>query len=155
MSKTPFEFFGTETIPVAAHPVWLTLQNPKLLSNLIPGIERIEQTGPTSYAFEARLKLGIIKPVLSGTVSYTDVLPDHQVGMKVEQFSKAGSSTLDVLIRLESCSPDETEVNYRVSGLADGLLAKAGVKALEKLSETAIRKFIDSLDDLIRQQQTA
>jgi len=46
-------------------------------------------------------------------------------------------------------------VNYRVSGLADGLLAKAGVKALEKLSETAIRKFIDSLDDLIRQQQTA
>ncbi|MCB0602626.1 MAG: hypothetical protein KDC28_15420 [Saprospiraceae bacterium] len=155
MSKTPFEFNGTETIPVAAHPVWLTLQNPKLLGELIPGIERMDQTGESSYAFEARVKLGIIKPVLSGTVTYTDVLPDQQVGMKVEQHSKVGSSSLDVLIWLESCEPDETEVSYQVTGLADGLLAKAGVKALEKLSQTAIRKFIDALDDLIRQQEIA
>ena len=155
MSKTPFEFFGSETLPVASHKVWVTLQNPVILQQLIPGIERLEKTTVDTYEFTARIKLSILKPALSGRVTYTDVLPENQLGLRIEQHSKVGSAHMDVLIRLESCAAEETELNYRVQGTADGLIAKAGVKALEKLSGTAIQKFIESLDDLIRQQELA
>ena len=63
---------GEHTFRISRDQVWAGLQDPKILAAAVPGVRRLDPTGPDEYEITVDVGVGSVKGTYEGTFALTD-----------------------------------------------------------------------------------
>lgn len=138
-----------------AHPrerIYALLLDPSVLARLLPGVEKLEATGPDQYAIVVQLGVGAIRGTYTGKVALTDLHPPESFRLVGEAKGgpgwAKGQATLSLLAEGEGA-----RVVARGEAQIGGAIATVGQRMVEGVAKSMAHEFFQSLDRELAGQQ--
>src|SRR5216684_2268344 len=132
---------GEQTLSAPRERVWDLFNDPKRLSRLIPGCEKLEVLGPDEYAGTINVGIAAVKGVYSGTLKLEDKRPPEHYKMIVDGKGKQGfirgSGTLDLV----AVDANHTLVKYVGDVQVGGPLMQVGQRMIESAAKMMLGQF--------------
>jgi hypothetical protein len=138
-----------------AHPrerIYALLLDPAVLERLLPGVEKLEATGPDQYAVVVQLGVGAIRGTYTGKVQLTDLHPPE--GYRLVGEAKGtpgwakGSATLTLVPEGAG-----TRIVARGDAQIGGAIATVGQRMMEGVAKSMANEFFQSIDRELAGQQ--
>jgi carbon monoxide dehydrogenase subunit G len=139
---------GSYTIDAPRDQVWSALNDMEVLARIVPGCERLVQTGENEY--EGAVKIGIqsIKGSYSGKIRLEDIQPPHHYKLVASGRSSNGvvdgSGTVDLVEQ-----DGKTILTYGGDAQIGGTLASVGQRLIEGASKQMINQSLKALVEQI------
>jgi uncharacterized protein len=139
---------GTYTINAPQDQVWAALNDIEVLARIVPGCERLEQTGENE--FQGTVKIGIqsIKGTYNGRIRLEDIQPPRHYRLVANGKSANGvvdgSGTVDLVEQ-----DGKTLLSYTGDAQIGGTLASVGQRLIEGASRQMINQSLKALADQI------
>lgn len=133
---------------VLNHPrelVWAAMLDPQVLSRLIPGIEKFEETAPDKYSVVAKLGVPTVKGTYSGTVEIVDRKQPSSYRLRGEGRGAPGWAKGECLMTLTDADGG-TKVSAKAQAAVGGTIAGVGQRMMEGVGKAMAREFFESLD---------
>ncbi len=132
---------GEVVLPADRLTVWAKLNDPDALKSCVGLIESMERTGPDSFAFVVRVKLGPLGVAFRGRIVLSHV--DPSVGYRINAEGEGGlagraGGFADVAL---SDRPDGTLLVYAVEVDLGGRLASMGARVMDGVAQKAADRF--------------
>ena len=131
-----------------AHPreqIWGLLLDPAVLARLLPGVEKLEATGPDQYAVVVKLGVGAIRGSYTGKVALTDLHPPESFRLAGEAKGGPGWAKGQATLSLLSEGAG-ARVLARGDVQIGGAIATAGQRMLEGVVKSMAHQFFQSID---------
>jgi uncharacterized protein len=135
----------SETLKYSSEVIWKALLDPKVLSRLIPGVEKFDEIGPDKYAVTAKLGLPSVQGVYSGVVEIFDKNEPSSYKLRGDGKGTQGWVKGDVQITL-TAGDGETKVNAKAQAAVGGAIAGVGQRMMEGISKSMARDFFTALN---------
>lgn len=149
------ELKGSHIVEANPEILWKMLMDTDLLSKIIPGISKLEKTGPTSYKSVLEIKAGPISTSFTGNAQMEDIIEQKKFTLKMQQSNKMGNANSIMKIELKRVSDTETEVMFDGEVKITGLLGSLGEKALSGVANMLTKQFFVNLDHELAKQQAS
>lgn len=139
---------GSYTIDAPRDQVWFALNDMEILARIVPGCERLVQTGENEY--EGTVKIGIqsIKGSYSGKIRLEDIQAPHHYKLVASGRSSNGvvdgSGTVDLVEQ-----DGKTVLTYGGDAQIGGTLASVGQRLIEGASKQMINQSLKALVEQI------
>jgi uncharacterized protein len=137
---------GEQTLPGPRERVWALLNDPRRLSRLIPGCEKLDVISPTEYAGTINVGIASVKGVYSGKLKLEEVRPPEHYKMVVDGKGKQGfmrgSGTLD----LAADGANQTRVTYGGDVQIGGPLVQVGQRVIDSAAKMMVGQFFAAAD---------
>jgi carbon monoxide dehydrogenase subunit G len=143
---------GSYVLDAPREEVWAALNDIEVLARVVPGCERLEQTGEHEY--EGTVKIGIqsIKGTYSGKIRLEDVQPPHHYKLVASGRSANGvvdgSGTVDLLEQ-----DGKTILTYSGDVAIGGTLASVGQRLIEGASRQLINQSLKALAEQVSRRR--
>jgi carbon monoxide dehydrogenase subunit G len=143
---------GSYTLDAPRDEVWAALNDIDVLARVVPGCERLEQTGEHEY--EGTVKIGIqsIKGAYSGKIRLEDVQPPHHYKLVASGRSANGvvdgSGTVDLLEQ-----DGKTILTYSGDVAIGGTLASVGQRLIEGASRQLLNQSLKALAEQVSRRR--
>jgi carbon monoxide dehydrogenase subunit G len=132
-------------LPHPRERVYGLLVDPAALARLLPGVEKLEPTGPDQYAVVVQLGVGTIRGTYTGKVALTDQRPPEGYRLVGEARGTPGwakgSATLELLAEAAG-----TKIAAKGDVQIGGAIASVGQRMIEGVAKSMAREFFQSLD---------
>ena len=133
--------------------IYALLLNPAVLERLLPGVEKLEATGPDQYAVVVQLGVGAIRGTYTGKVALTDLHPPESFRLAGEAKGgpgwAKGQATLSLLAEGEG-----TRIVAQGDVQIGGAIATVGQRMLDGVAKSMAHEFFQSLDRELAGQAT-
>jgi carbon monoxide dehydrogenase subunit G len=139
---------GTYTIDAPQEQVWAALNDIEVLARIVPGCERLDQTGENEY--EGTVKIGIqaIKGTYSGRIRIEDIQPPHHY--KLVASGRSANGVVDGAGTVDLAEQDgKTVLTYGGDAQIGGMLASVGQRLIEGASKQMINQSLKALVEQI------
>lgn len=139
---------GSYTIDAPQEQVWAALNDMHVLARIVPGCERLEQTGENE--FEGTVKIGIqtIKGTYNGRIRLEDIQPPHHY--KLIASGRSANGVVDGAGTVDLSEEDgKTLLKYSGDAQIGGMLASVGQRLIEGASKQMINQSIKALVEQI------
>ncbi|MDQ2998258.1 MAG: carbon monoxide dehydrogenase subunit G [Chloroflexota bacterium] len=139
---------GTYTIDAPRDQVWFALNDMEILARIVPGCERLVQTGENEY--EGTVKIGIqsIKGSYSGKIRLEDIQAPHHY--KLVASGRSSNGVVDGSGTVDLAEQDgKTVLTYGGDALIGGTLASVGQRLIEGASKQMINQSLKALVEQI------
>jgi len=125
--------------------VWTAINNPEVLKRCIPGCEDIEATSDTELQAKIVLKVGPVKALFKGTVTYENVEEPESLTLSGQgSAGVAGQAKGSADVTLTEVE-EGTELSYTVRVQISGKIAQLGSRLIDSTAKKLTRQFFDSL----------
>jgi carbon monoxide dehydrogenase subunit G len=139
---------GSYTIDAPRDQVWAALNDIEVLARVVPGCERLEQTGENE--FEGQVKIGIqsIRGTYSGKIRLQDIQPPTHY--KLVASGKSANGVVDGAgtVDLEE-QGEKTLLRYGGEAQIGGVLASVGQRLIEGASKQLINQSLKALAEQV------
>ena len=152
---TRMELKGSRIIDANPEILWKMLMDAELLSKIIPGISKLEKTGPTSYKSILEIKAGPISTSFTGDAQMEDIIEQKKFTLKMQQSNKMGNANSIMKIELKPVNGTETEVTFDGGVKITGLLGSMGEKVLADVANMLTKQFFANLDHELAKRQAS
>jgi carbon monoxide dehydrogenase subunit G len=142
---------GSYTIDAPREQVWAALNDIDVLARVVPGCERLDQTGENE--FEGQVKIGIqsIKGTYSGKIRLEDVTPPSHY--KLVAHGKSANGVVDGAGTGDLEEQDgKTLLRYGGEAQIGGVLASVGQRLIEGASRQLINQSLKALTEQVAQR---
>ena len=139
---------GSYTIDAPRDQVWAALNDMEVLARIVPGCERLVQTGENEY--EGSVKIGIqsIKGSYSGKIRLEDIQPPHHY--KLVASGRSSNGVVDGSGSVDLAEQDgKTVLTYGGDAQIGGTLASVGQRLIEGASKQMINQSLKALVEQI------
>jgi carbon monoxide dehydrogenase subunit G len=139
---------GSYTIDAPRDQVWSALNDMEVLARIVPGCERLVQTGENEY--EGTVKIGIqsIKGSYSGKIRLEDIQPPHHY--KLVASGRSSNGVVDGSGSVDLAEQDgKTVLTYGGDAQIGGTLASVGQRLIEGASKQMINQSLKALVEQI------
>ena len=139
---------GSYTIDAPRDQVWTALNDMEVLARIVPGCERLVQTGENE--FEGTVKIGIqsIKGSYSGKIRLEDIQPPHHY--KLVASGRSSNGVVDGSGSVDLAEQDgKTVLTYGGDAQIGGTLASVGQRLIEGASKQMINQSLKALVEQI------
>jgi uncharacterized protein len=139
---------GSYTIDAPRDQVWAALNDMEVLARIVPGCERLVQTGENEY--EGTVKIGIqsIKGSYSGKIRLEDIQPPHHY--KLVAAGRSSNGVVDGSGSVDLAEQDgKTVLTYGGDAQIGGTLASVGQRLIEGASKQMINQSLKALVEQI------
>jgi carbon monoxide dehydrogenase subunit G len=139
---------GSYTIDAPREQVWAALNDMEVLARIVPGCERLVQTGENEY--EGTVKIGIqsIKGSYSGKIRLEDIQPPHHY--KLVASGRSSNGVVDGSGSVDLAEQDgKTVLTYGGDAQIGGTLASVGQRLIEGASKQMINQSLKALVEQI------
>jgi len=139
---------GSYTIDAPRDQVWSALNDMEVLARIVPGCERLVQTGENEY--EGTVKIGIqsIKGSYSGKIRLEDIQPPHHY--KLVASGRSSNGVVDGAGTVDLAEQDgKTVLTYGGDAQIGGTLASVGQRLIEGASKQMINQSLKALVEQI------
>ena len=142
---------GSYTLDAPRQVVWEALNDMEILARIVPGCQRLEQTGENEY--EGTLKIGIqaIKGTYTGKIRLQDIQPPSHY--KLIANGRSSNGVIDGVGSVDLEEQDgKTVLKYGGDADIGGTLASVGQRLIEGASRQLINQSLKALAEQIRQR---
>jgi hypothetical protein len=129
--------------------VWDTLMDPDVLASVLPGCEKLEQTGENEYQGALEIKIGPVQGKFMGKVQLEDIQKPDSYTMKVN--GQGASGFVNATGHLALAPADgNTNVTYEGDANVGGRLAAVGQRLVESSAKAIIKQSLDGLNEAVK-----
>ena len=129
--------------------VFSALNDPQVLTKVIPGCESLEKISDTEFSAVVVTKVGPIKARFNGTVELSDLVPPESYTITGQgEGGAAGFAKGAAHIHLIE-NGDQTTMKYTVEVDVGGKLAQAGGRLLEGVARKMSKQFFEQFDSIL------
>jgi hypothetical protein len=121
--------------------VWQAITDPDIVAPCVPGCEKVEILGPTTYLANVKVKVGPIKAEFRLNVEVTKEVLSISKG---EEGSKASVVQAENILRLIEIDANTTEVYYSSEVAIVGRLGKFGFGIMKKKAAALGKEFAEA-----------
>lgn len=141
---------GSYSFDAPQEVVWEAVQDPHVLSRVLPGCERLEQVGENEYEGEINIRVGPVQGNFAGTVRLSDIQPPHSYTLELEGQGRPGYVKGAGQLRLESAGDGKTTLHYNGEAQLSGRIASVGQRLMDSSARSITRQGLESLDKQIQ-----
>jgi carbon monoxide dehydrogenase subunit G len=141
---------GSYTFEAPPETVWEMLQNPTVLTSVLPGCESLEEVGENQYEGELNIKVGPVQGKFKGRVEMHDLEPIDGFTLAVDGRGNSGFVKATAKVGLEGAG-DSTIMNYDSDAQVGGRIASVGQRLLDSSARSIIQQSLDGLHALMKQ----
>ncbi len=139
------------------HPierVWDVLLDPEVLKRALPGVEKLESTGPDTFSVVMNLGVAAVKGRYTGTLSITDKQPPSSYRLEGEGKGAPGWTKGTALLTLTS-DGSGTRVVAKGDAQVGGTIAGVGQRMMEGIAKSMGRDFFAALERVLAEEAPA
>lgn len=136
---------GSYTFSAPREEVWRLLHDPATLRRIIPGCERLEETGEDTYAADIKLGLAGVKGDYSGTVRISDKQEPERYRLQGEGRGKPGFAKGDGVVELSAEPDGTTTMRYSADAQVGGPVAGIGQRLIEGAAKSIVNQSLKAL----------
>lgn len=140
---------GSYTFDAPQDVVWDAVQDPNVLSQVLPGCERLEQIGQDEYEGEINIRVGPVQGTFKGTVKLSEITPPHSYQLSLEGQGRPGFVKGAGELRL-SAQGEQTVLRYNGEAQLSGRIASVGQRLVDSTARSITRQGLESLDRQIQ-----
>jgi len=129
--------------------VWETLMDPDVLASVLPGCEKLEQTGENEYQGALEIKIGPVQGKFMGKVQLEDIQKPDSYTMKVNGQGASGFVNATGHLSLAPANGN-TNVTYEGDANVGGRLAAVGQRLVESSAKAIIKQSLDGLNEAVK-----
>jgi carbon monoxide dehydrogenase subunit G len=139
---------GTYTIDAPQEQVWAALNDIEVLARIVPGCERLDQTGENEYQGTVKIGIQAIKGTYSGRIRIEDIQPPHHY--KLVASGRSATGVVDGSGTVDLAEQDgKTVLTYGGDAQIGGVLASVGQRLIEGASKQMINQSLKALVEQI------
>lgn len=143
---------GEITLPAPRQRVWDLFNDPRRLSRLIPGCEKLEQLAPDEFAGTINVGIAAVKGAYTGKLKLDEIRPPEHYKMNVDGKGKQGfmrgSGAMDFLPR--DGDPNQTLVKYSGDVQIGGTLMQVGQRVIDSAAKMMMGQFFAAAEAELR-----
>lgn len=128
--------------------VWESFFDPELLARIMPGCDRLEQTGENEYEGIMKIRVGPVQGDFRGTVQLSELNPPHGYHMAVNGRGPAGIVRGEGDVQLQA-TDSGTRLEYGGQAQISGRIATVGQRLMESSANAIARQSLENLDKQI------
>jgi uncharacterized protein len=133
--------------------VWAALEDPQMLANALPGVKRLDVTGPDEYALTVSVGVGSVKGTYDGTFRITDKLEGESCAVRANASGGPGSVEAVAQMRMRDGESGGALLTYEADANVTGPLAGVGQRLIGSAAKRTTREFLEGLDRQIQSPQ--
>ncbi|MCK5923384.1 MAG: carbon monoxide dehydrogenase subunit G, partial [Methylococcales bacterium] len=145
---------GEYTFNYPKQAVWDALQDPAVLASVMPGCEKLEETGKNQYLGIMKIRMGTLSGKFKGQITLTDLNPPNSYGMKMKGSGSLGRVDGEGTIELVA-DGDNTTMRYDGDARVSGKLAGVGQRMMERSTKAIVKQSLDGLHKQVKARQVA
>ena len=142
------EVTGEHKFDAPREAVWKALLDPKALQASMPGCEKFEEVGPSSYDLTIKVGIAAIKGTYSGNVRVADPVENQSYRLVVQGSGKPGTVQGDATLSLSDAAGG-TLVKYVGDVKAQGAIARLGSRLLGGAAKLMIGQFMKAMEQQV------
>jgi len=124
--------------------VWRYLTDPEMLALVLPGCEKLEETGPNQYRLAMQMRIGPMRGTMDGKISISEIVELESYTIHLEGKGAAGLIFANGKVRLAE-NDSGTELTYTGEAKLGGRLASVGGRLAGATARTIIRGSLEGL----------
>ncbi len=139
---------GTYKFNADPERVWDALLDPAVVSDCIPGVQKITTVAPDSYEIEVGVKVGVFSGSFNGTMEISDREHLSSYRMKVTGIGPMTNLAGDALVSLTP-DGDGTSVTFDGDVTVTGALARVGQRFMSSAAKSQFDRFFERLQEKV------
>lgn len=139
------EISGEHRFAAPREAVYRAMLDPVALQASMPGCEKFEEVGPSSYDLTIKVGIAAIKGTYSGNVKVADPVENASYRLVVQGSGKPGQVQGDAKLELSDDGP-ATVVRYTGDVKAQGAIARLGSRLLGGAAKLMIGQFMKNME---------
>ena len=142
---------GTYKFEAPIEKIWSALQSPEILSNCIPGCEKLDSEGENSYLLSMKVNVASVTGKYTGKVSIKDISFPDQYTMEVEGKGSGGTVKATGVLHFSE-SNGLTTVNVEGEARVSGIVARVGQRIIGGASKMLMNQFFGCVTDKVEER---
>lgn len=143
------EIEGTYEIGAPPELVWEMILDPDILSRVVPGCDKLEQTGDNEYRGKMRIRIGPVDGVYQGTLKLSDMRPLEGFHLAVNGRGASGNVRGEGDVHLEATASGRTILRYEGEGEISGRIATVSQRLTQSSASAITKQCLNNLDQQI------
>jgi carbon monoxide dehydrogenase subunit G len=144
---------GEHAFASSRERVWAALEDPQMLANALPGVKRLDVTGPDEYAITVTVGVGSVKGTYDGTFRMTDKQAPDACAVRANARGGPGSVEAVAHMRMRDGENGGALLSYEADANVTGPLAGVGQRLIGSAAKRTTREFLEGLDRQIQTPQ--
>lgn len=140
---------GSYTFEAPQQTAWETLQNPTVLTAVLPGCDRLEEVGDHKWEGDLEVKVGPVQGKFKGRVGMHDLVEPDSFNLSVDGQGSTGFVQATAKVNLEA-DGDKTIMHYDSDAQVGGRIASVGQRLLDSSAKAIIQQSLDGLHELMK-----
>lgn len=136
---------GHHVVPGSREQVWAALNDPAVLTRVIPGLKALTPKGEDAYDATIELAVGPVKGAYQGTAHITDKVVPEKMTLTVEGGGKPGTIKATSVLTLET-QGDATLVRYASEAQVTGILLSVGHRLIPGVARQLAGQFFSGIE---------
>ncbi len=134
--------------------VWTNVQNPEVLAAIMPGCEKLVETGENEYQGILKIRVGPVQGKFNGKIKLSDINAPQSYTITVDGKGAPGFIKGSGTLRLEA-DGDSTILHYDGDAHVGGRLASVGQRLLDSSAKAIVRQSLEGLGQHVQNQMMA
>jgi uncharacterized protein len=139
---------GEHAFAVPREQVWAALHDPRMLAGALPGVRRLEATGPGAYAITVDVGVGSVRGAYDGTFALGDEQPPEACTVRASASGRPGSVETVARMRMDE-RDGGARLSYEADATVTGPLAGVGQRLVGGAARRTTEQFLAALEALI------
>lgn len=135
---------GSYTFDAPRDLVWEMFFDPEVLARTMPGCEKLDRIGDTSFEGRMRVQVGPVQGIFKGTVVLSDLQKPESYHMQVDGQGPSGFMKGEGDIQLEE-NDDGTVMHYVGEAQVGGRIAQVGQRLMDSSARAIVKQSLDNL----------
>jgi uncharacterized protein len=137
---------GEHALASPREQVWSALNDPQMLADALPGISRLDVTGPDEYAITVSVGVGSVKGSYDGTIRLTDKQEPEACTVRANAAGAPGSVDVVARMRMRDGDGGGALLSYEADANVTGPLAGVGQRLIGGAARKTTKEFLGALD---------
>lgn len=145
---------GNYTFEAPRDLVWEALNDPTVLAQIMPGCEKLIQTGENEYEGALKIKVGPVQGTFQGKIKLSDIQPPSHYNMQVDGQGAPGFVKGVGGVRLEE-QDGKTLMHYDGDAQVGGRIASVGQRLIESSAKSITHQSLEGLHTYVKAKAEA
>jgi uncharacterized protein len=140
---------GAYTFDAPLEAVWEAVRDPDVLSKVLPGCERLQETGENEYEGEINIRVGPVQGKFQGKLTLSNIIDLESYHIDLQGQGQPGFVKGLGDLKLEG-NGSQTLLTYTGEAQISGRIASVGQRLMDSTARSITRQGLESLDKLIQ-----